>query len=131
MCKDSAITSEANREHDTHKKTQVSQQYGQLNVGLLHNAALIVFTGQTCCNSEKLKRVWHEETEDGSSDLIDNKSHTLCPGTKLGDSSSSAFRSMLRRLFKYPPAATSGFTSLLKHFKNAEIILQALGKPRI
>lgn len=70
---------------------------------------------------------WQEETEDGSSDVIDNKSHTLCPGTKLGGSSSSAFR----RLFKYPPAATSGFISLLKHFKNAEVILQALGKPSI
>jgi len=58
MCKVPAITSEANREHDTHKKTQVSQQQGQLNGGLLHNAAVIVFTGQTCCNSEEPKRVW-------------------------------------------------------------------------
>jgi hypothetical protein len=71
---------------------------------------------------------WQEEIEDGSSDLIDNKSHTVCPGTKLGDSSFIAFRSMLRRPLKYPPAATSGFTSLLKHFKNAEVILQASGK---
>jgi hypothetical protein len=50
----------------------------------------------------------------------------------LGDKfkkSSIVFRSMLRRLFKYPPAATSGFTSLMKHFKNAEVILQALEKP--
>ena len=42
MCKDSVITSEAHRGHDTQKKTQVSQQQGQLNVGLLHNAAVIV-----------------------------------------------------------------------------------------
>jgi len=40
MCKDSVITSEAYIGHDTHKKTQVSQQQGQLNVGLLHNAAV-------------------------------------------------------------------------------------------
>jgi hypothetical protein len=57
MCKDSVITSEAHSRHVTHKKTQVSQQQGQLNVGLLHNAAVIVITGQTCCNSEEPKRV--------------------------------------------------------------------------
>jgi hypothetical protein len=71
---------------------------------------------------------WQEEIEDGSSELIDNKSHTLCPGNKLGDSSSIAFRSMLRRPFQYPPAAMSSFTSLLKHLKNGEVILQTLGK---
>ena len=32
-------------------------------------------------------------------------------------------------LNKYPPAATSGFTSLLKYFENVEVILQELGKP--
>jgi hypothetical protein len=45
MCKDSVITSDANRGHDTHTKTQVGQQQGQLNGGLLHNAAVIVITG--------------------------------------------------------------------------------------
>jgi hypothetical protein len=39
------------------------------------------------------------------------------------------FNSGFKGLNKYPSAATSGFTSLLKHFENVEIILQALGKP--
>jgi len=81
MCKDSVITSEAYIGHDTHKKTQVSQQQGQLNVGLLHNAAvnsdywsdLLQLWGVKTSVKIGIYWVdWQEESEDGSSVLIDN-----------------------------------------------------------
>ena len=126
------------RRKDAHKKTQVSQQQGQLNSGLLHNAAVIVITGQTCCNSEEPKRLWRS-VYTGSTGRKKLKTEAATSSTNP-TRSVLALNSRIRRPlpsvqcyedFKYPPATTSGFTSLLKHFKNAEAILQVLGKPGI
>ena len=78
----------------------------QLN-GLLHNAGIILITGQTCCNSEEPKRVWRPvctgsigrkklKTEAATSSTT-NPTRSV-PGTELGESSSIVFRSMLWRL---------------------------------